>query len=68
MNRRRRSAQHSAINDQHKEDMRVDTLSQLPTSAVATNSAAPHAPALIKTTGLVRTFKSRKFTVTADPG
>ena len=46
----------------------MDTLSQLHTSAEATNSGSPHAPALIKTKGLVRTFKSRKGTVEAVRG
>src|SRR4026209_2471341 len=48
--------------------MRVDTLSQLHPSAEATNSGSPHATALIKTKGLVRTFKSRKGTVEAVRG
>ena len=46
----------------------MDTLSQLHVSATATNSGSQHAPALIKTQGLVRTFKSRKGTVEAVRG
>jgi ABC-2 type transport system ATP-binding protein len=51
--------------------MRVDTLSQLPATTVATNGIVPQpqeSKALIKTKGLTRTFKSRKGTVEAVRG
>ena len=53
----------------------MDTLSHAPASQLdpggansATNNAAPKATALIKTTGLVKTFKSRKGAVEAVRG
>ena len=46
----------------------MDTLSQVPASQLAPNNATPKATALIKTTGLVKTFKSRKGAVEAVRG
>ena len=50
----------------------MDTLSQFPTSATASNGATPPPPAsgktLIETSGLTRTFKSRKGAVEAVRG